>query len=426
MSDRFEERLASTLTVAGHLAPQPAGDLVAQLAVRRRRTRRRVRVTLAVAASVMIAGSAATALTFQGGFAEDTSVVAVQPIPNDDPSGPIPPDLSTMPPAAADVWPEAVTIIPAAAADGWRYRPVTALSATEVLLTAESSFEKAGRLEVYDTDKRNTTVLGSMPEPENVKGYYAQEVEAGPGHIAWYGQTPNNDRNWADLWVMPRDGGRATQVAVLTGDVARIERIGVTADHIVWSVRSGGAYRVPIAGGAPKKIAGSDGFKLYSWPWATGRANLMVNLETGEQRSPQGLSGLDDVTCSPEWCVGSLGQQHVVQRFDGTGRRTVPDDVRMTSSDISGRFLVSGFQIFDMSNGHAARVGAVGPQGISGARGISSTPTSIWYWRAGKIDYRRICPDAEGDSPSRTCKMTEVGKATEYDLLNLDAVAPFE
>jgi hypothetical protein len=101
-------------------------------------------------------------------------------------------------------------------------------------------------------------------------------------------RTPGNGDRWADFWVAPRSGGTARRVGEVTGDLAEVERIGVTADAVVWSVRGGGVHRLPLAGGAPERIAGADGLHLMSWPWA-------VDVETGEEAG--GGDGENARTC---------------------------------------------------------------------------------------------------------------------------------
>ncbi|WP_113698562.1 hypothetical protein [Nonomuraea lactucae] len=428
---RSEEDLIRTLRTA---ADQVRSDGLAGAVAARRRARRirqRVQVMLAAAAVVAVAGGTTAVLSSGGGQAGPAVTVT-----SGEPSR-----LEVQP--AAEVWPKAVFKMPAKAADGWKYRPITGMSPTEVLLIAESSFEKAGRLEVYDSAAKSARVLGDVPAPTNVRGYYAQNFEVGEKHIAWYGETPNNGDKWADFWIMPREGGEAKQLGEVTGSMAEVERIGVTDDSVVWSVRSGGVYRVPLTGGTPQRIAGSDGLHLLSWPWAGDRTrrgdvtnqHRLVNLETGESKDVQVPDGAKGMSCLPDWCFAMTKEGVIAQRVDGFVRKTLPSELTLMGSDddrLGTRFaLLSGHDstpvsestarsiVFDAATGLKAGVGKVWPNGASAlGRGVSSSPTTIIYWDEDREHYD-VC-GSEGES--KTCQSKERGGGKEFTVLNLAAV----
>ncbi|WP_157978581.1 hypothetical protein, partial [Nocardia aurea] len=337
----------------------------------------------------------------------------------------------------------AVFKMPAKAADGWKYRPVTGISPTEVLLIAESSFEKAGRLEVYDSAAKSARVLGDVPAPTDVEGYYAQNFEVGEKHIAWYGETPNNGDKWADFWIMPREGGEAKQLGEVTGPMAEVERIGVTDDSVVWSVQSGGVYRMPLKGGTPERIAGTDGLHLLSWPWAGDRSrregvinqHRLVNLETGESQDVLVPDGANGMSCLPDWCFAMLKAEAIAQRVDGSVRKTLPGELTLMAladGRLGTRFaLLSGRDrtpvsegttrsiVYDAATGLSAGVGKVWPNGASIlGRGISSSPTTIIYWDEDREQYD-VC-GSEGES--KTCRSKARGGGKEFTVLNLAAV----
>lgn len=484
--DRSEAELARTLTGAADAAPPPVGDLLAAVNRRRgRRTRRRVQSALAVAGVIaVIGGGTAVARGFfsSGGgegqtlsAATATATATATAAASAGPTDAAEPRRVAIRPAA-EVWPAAVTRIPAKAADGRRYRPVTGLSATELLLIAESSFEKAGRLEVYDTAARRSTVLADTPAPEGVKGYFVQDVEAGSEYIAWWGETPNNSDKWADFWVVPRAGGTAKQVGQVTGDLSEVERIGVTADSVVWSVAGGGIHRMPLAGGSPEKIAGTDGLHLMSWPWAVDVAQgregedaqknqtKVVNLETGQTAEVNVPDGVQGLRCGPAWCFGQeKGQENnasVVQRVDGSDRKS-PSDLSSWGGEHSlargfGLFQVSGVvgrdargeeiedgqaplaAVYDPVTGATAGIGRRDPSGGGGyGTGTSSSPTSILYWDEGqrqveecrKVDATSV-PRSPGE-PVPTGKVTSCatmvkGGGKELTVVNLLAVPSTE
>ncbi|GGQ27391.1 hypothetical protein [Streptosporangium pseudovulgare] len=480
MRDRDETDLVRALRGAAGGAPEPAGDMLTAIGDRRRRrSHRRARSMLAAAAVLVVigGGTAVARDVLPSGGGEGVSVTGVAADPSSPAADPSEgtgktPEMSVDP--VAEVWPKAVSTIPAKAADGWKYRPITGLSATELLLTAESSFEKAGRLEVYDTAARKSTVLAEMPAPPGVKGYFAQDVEVGADSIVWWGKTPNNRDEWADFWVVPRTGGTARRVGEVTGARARVERIGVTADSVFWSVRAGGVYRMPLAGGSPEYVAGTDGLHLLYWPWAFDVANgregedwdrnqtKLFNLETGQTVAVNAPDGARGLRCGPVWCFGASGDESIVQRTDGSDRRALPGlSGRMEYTPLAGRFgffSLSGVTgrdaageeiedahaplaaVYDPITGRTAGVGKRDPSGGGGiGTGTSSSPTSIIYWDE---DRRQVeeCKVEDASSAPRSapsgaplptgkvtvCSTTEKGGGKEFTVVNLLAVSPTE
>ncbi|MEU9835803.1 hypothetical protein AB0D67_30065 [Streptosporangium sp. NPDC048047] len=485
MKDRDEQDLVRALRGAADDAPGPAGDVLTVIADRRRRrTRRRAQSVLAVAGVVAVigGGTAVARGAFPSGGGESAPITGVAAGPSepaatssaeaDDPSRAAEeePEADVRP--VTEVWPEAVSTIPAKAADGWKYRPITGLSATELLLSAESSFEKAGRLEVYDTVARRSTVLAEMPVPPGVKGYFAQDVEVGADSIVWWGETPNDSDEWADFWVVPRGGGTARRVGEVTGAQAHVERIGVTADSVFWSVRAGGVYRMPLAGGSPEYVADTDGLHLLSWPWAFDVANgregedwdrnqtKLFNLETGQTVAVNAPDGARGLRCGPAWCFGASGEETMVQRTDGSDRRTLPGlSGRMEYMPLAGRFGFFGLSgvtgrdaageetedariplaaVYDPVTGRTAGVGRRDPSGGGSiGTGISSSPTSIIYWDEGRRQVRECKMEDASSIPRpsgaptptgkiKACSTTGKGGGKEFTVVNLLAVPPAE
>ncbi|MEU1726344.1 hypothetical protein [Nonomuraea sp. NPDC005692] len=421
MSD--EQDLIRTLrTAAGQVERR---DLVGGVARRRRarRTRQRVRVLLAAVAVVVIAGGTTAILSGEDGR---DAPPAVQITPS--------PSLPAARPAV-ELWPEAVVKVPAKGSDGRTLRVVTGLSATEVLLVSESAFEKAGRLEVHDSASGTTRVLGDIPSPR--KKYYPQLFAAGRGYIAWFGATPQDSVPWTDFWVMPAQGGKARRVGEVDADV---DRIALTGDSLVWSVKEGGVYRMPLIGGAPERLPGTDGLHLTAWPWAAGLSddqpfanhNRVVNLETGRSADVALPDRAEGVQCDAQWCVGMLDGHAIVQRIDGSERRTLPQGLRPQP----GRTLLGGsyalFRVYDpdrdksgvpiallydLTTGAMARIGerSVGVlSGNVGSGASSSAPSTTVFWDADETSYEQC---ANGG-----CQVKTRGGGKEYTVLNLAAV----
>ncbi|WP_188189355.1 hypothetical protein [Nonomuraea sp. SYSU D8015] len=140
---------------------QPPSEVDMGAAMRAGRGQRRRRRALAILTPV--AAAAVTALVLASGTLagpgrrDPAATVTPSPVPSASPSKPRP---------SAEVWPAAVTTIPAKSADGSTYAPVTALSAAELLLRVHKpATDKLVRLEVYDTVQRTARVLGEVPEP---------------------------------------------------------------------------------------------------------------------------------------------------------------------------------------------------------------------------------------------------------------------
>lgn len=412
MNDRTEADLVRVLADAAEHAPVPDGDLAGAVRVRRRA--HRTRMALACAAVVAIAAGGTVAVR----NALPTGSGPVSPAaqgPSEAPEG-----FAVRP--ASEVWPSAVTTIPKKTADGLTYRPVAALSPTTLLLLAESSFEKAARLDTYDTTTNRSAPLVQMPSPEGKRRYYAQTVEVGDDTIVWWGKVQGKP-TWADFWVAPRSGGTARQVGEVTGALADVERIGVTRDSLVWSVRGGGVYRIPLEGGTPQPVPGAEGLTLISWPWASDASEnrsrnqtKLVNLATGQIIPINLPKGAHGVRCGLVWCVGARGEGGVVQRVDGSDRRLLPGTPSWEMISLSGArtgFMGSAQRdhyaavVYDPETGLAGGIGGPAKDGGSWLGvGVSSSPPSIVYM----------------DPPKEKCEEKPAKCPKEYLTINLLAL----
>ncbi len=241
---RTENDLIAALREGADDAPMP--DLIAGVArLRRRRGRRRTH--LLAAAAVIAVASTSTAVTLRGGEVAPahpavTTSASVAP-PSGGPIAPAPAKISTV--RAADIWPEALFTMPAKNADGWRYRPITALSATEVLLSAESSFERAGRFEIYDSSSGKSRVVTAAPKNPDLKGYITQTATVDGRNMAWFSFGQQADGTPVrDIWTVPLAGGQARLVTTRTGADASIDAIAINGDRVSWSLVEGGVSTV--------------------------------------------------------------------------------------------------------------------------------------------------------------------------------------
>jgi hypothetical protein len=392
---RTEQELRAALQRAAAHVDDPA-DLAHAVRIRhRRRARRRYQSALAFAGvvAVVAGGSAVVRGADHGNVASPIGSPATARA-SEAPS-PVRPGKGI---PARDVWPGAVSTIPAKSADGSSYSPVAALSPTELLLGAGKSFERTDRLDVYNTETGKSRELTRMPFTG--KEYFQQRFEVGEDYIGWYSTTPNNNDRSADFWVAPRRGGHAVKVGEVTGDLSEVYSIGVTKDFFVWSVLSGGVYRMPIAGGSPERLQGTDGLWLQSWPWAADVSSnrgivaiqdrnqtLLVNLETGEKRTIAVPSGVRGLRCSTEWCVGRSGDKVLTMRPDGSKLTWPPAQARPYDMLIfASRFAqIPGPGLYDLDSGKTARIGSTKADGGGNTYsfGGTSSPATVFSWPAG-------------------------------------------
>ncbi|MFG1947398.1 hypothetical protein [Nonomuraea sp. NPDC048826] len=423
---RTEEELTTALREGASGAPDM--DLLAGVArLRSRRTRRRATALAAAAVITVIAGTAVA--RGSGPDSKDglrpaaTTMVTMTPATEQEPLRPAATTTVTITPATeqeplspdqatvTELWPQALFTMPAANADGWRYRPVTALNATEVLLAAESSFEKAGTFEIYDSKTRTTRVVTRVPQGEGLKKYFPQSATVGPDDVAWsgIGQRPDGTRV-REIWTAPLAGGEARLLVTRTGRDADVDAIAIGDGHVLWSESGGGVWRVPLTGGEPERVPGGDDLHLIAWPWASDVAKgpeaiernqtRLVNLADGTTRVTAAPPGVRGWRCGPVWCHGHDDDGGLlIHRADGT------DPPRLRKTGAPGmhaypaldRFLVSS-GVYDLASD---KLGRLDGSGSWYGRGTSSEPTTVLYW---------------GTTPD--------DKPDEYRVLNLAAVPP--
>ncbi|NRQ38639.1 hypothetical protein HII36_43475 [Nonomuraea sp. NN258] len=308
-----EEKLAQALrTIADRAENQDV--LPGVLAERRRRRRGKAKGTLAAVCAAALGWGAVVVWP----------AVVVRPAPQAvvDTAGPSP-----TPPegnAVERVWPHAVFTMPA------RFRPLAAISATEVL-----AWDERGTLEVYDAtteDSRTVAALARAP----------RRLAVDRERVVWLAD--------GQAWVAPlRAGGRARKVGPVPGE--NVDRVALAGQDVVWSAPLDGVWRMRIDGGVPERVPGSRGLQLVEWPWATDepldvRTNptKLVNLRTGSQVEIRPASGVEGLRCGPTWCAGTREGETVVQRSDGSrslGYRGLRD------YPYRDRFFIGSGVIFD-------------------------------------------------------------------------------
>ncbi|MDP4500413.1 TolB family protein [Nonomuraea turcica] len=389
---RTEDELAGALRAAATRAPE-AGDLLKAVAMRKRRRQRRRTQAMAIACAAAVIGvGLATRSLFSGWAADPVIAPPSNVLPTPTRTVTVSPEALRPAPnamAADKVWPKAVFTMPAKNADGWRYRPITSLSATKVLLSAESSFERAGKIEVYDSATRKSRVVTEVPRTPGLKDYIPQTMTTDGKTIAWFSFGRKNGMRLREIWTVPLTGGKPRLVTTLTGERAEIDAIAIDGDRIVWS-EPGGVWEIPIAGGVPEQIPGGAGLHLLTWPWAgdvaagpgTGDRNQtkMVDLSSGTALQIAVRPGTKGLRCGPSWCFGRNPKGGFVHRVDGTETRAVKGSDfghRMSLTPILDRFVPLSSSVYDIATGKMATVGMGSSwMGI----GTSSEPSTIIYW----------------------------------------------
>ncbi|MFG1947401.1 hypothetical protein [Nonomuraea sp. NPDC048826] len=374
---RSQEDLIRTLRTAAEHA-EPAPTLAAAVAARRRARRRgqRLRVALAAAAAVvLVAGGTTAVLSDRDEQARPAVTRSAEPV-----AVPV-----------AEVWPEAVFTMPGTAVDGRDYLPITALGPTEILVGAPAPAGGLDRLEAFDTGTRTFRTIGDMPKPK-VPGYGFRDVKAGEKHIVWWGESPDaGDDAFANFWHVPRTGGETQHIAHLTGEFAQVDGFDIVGDHIVFSIEQGGVYRLPLTGGEPRKIDGTDGLHLTSWPLAaaypTGEPHAQertVDLETGRSVEASAPSGAQAFVCGSRWCAGTSDDGAFRQRLDGSDRRPLPAGLELLAFRglLADRFVFGRLSsgtittaVYDLDTGKFA-----GLSGGGSELGFGVPRPTVFHW----------------------------------------------
>ncbi|MBT2226065.1 hypothetical protein [Nonomuraea sp. NEAU-A123] len=406
---RTENELSGALRDAADRAPEL--DLLAGVGERRRqRTRRRAQL-LAAAAVVAVVGTSTVVArgAFSSGGGEEAAATSTTTGPRPEKTITVTPrpqaQVKGMP--VAKLWPQAVFQMPAKNADGWPYRPITGISATEVLLNAVSPVNKVGTIEVYDTKTGTSRVVTEVPRTPGLKEYFQAAASTDGRNVVWYSNARKNGIWIAELWWAPLSGGKAKLAVTLTGDAANVDAVGVDGQDIVWSTQKSGVYRVPFTGGTPERVRKGDGLHLISWPWAGDAGNVfsepdrnqskIVNLADGTVTKVVIKDKMKGLRCGPVWCTGRLGGTAFSQRIDGARIAMVPGFGFLGGPrpyPILDRFLRAGDAVYDLNAGNGASIERA-------SVGTSSEPSTILYWDATK-----------GKQPDK------------YWVLNLAAVPP--
>ncbi|MGH3377780.1 MAG: hypothetical protein ACRDP6_23905 [Actinoallomurus sp.] len=395
MTEELENALRRTLTDAAERAPKAPSGI--GLEPRRARTSRGYsRVVLAAAAVAVAIGGATVGgrMVLSGSGSPPGTSPARHPAAAKSPVLHRP--KKTNVPSIEKVWPGVAFRVPKTLPNGHAFHPEALIDGRTILVSTESSFEKADALYAYDLRNHTARPITTVVTPPKTK-VFASDFTVGGGYAAWW----LYDGSRTEIWAAPLSGGQAR----LVGQVSSrgLSRLAIAGKDAVWSLDPvGGVYRAPVTGGGTAQLVpGSASMHILAWPWIGtppttrgGGKGMGVgitafghvkNALTGETRSAH-LTDRGAWHCGLTWCVGQ-GPNFVTeaQRRDGSGRRAIPaQDPMLGIPPILDRFAVvfpSGgtVAVYDLRNG---KIGDLRIQYAKGGRSfvVPRDPASRLYW----------------------------------------------
>ncbi|TKK80687.1 hypothetical protein FDA94_35780 [Herbidospora galbida] len=301
MRDDFERHLESGLRLLADRAPTAPPDLMAQVRARRPR-----RWWKALAAFVTTGALVATgvAVTSPGG----------RPVEKPDPS-----------PAIEKVFPRAVHSVPRLMPDGRMYDVVAMIDRGHALIRTGEGDRTDGLWSLDLATGRPTRLVEVSTPKGTVISFWSAAV--GEGRIAWWTSRRVKGKMTTTFFTAPVTGGEQRVLAEAPGSPLDLT---ISDGRLVWTRGgTGGAYEVPLSGGVPKAIKGTEGMHMVQWPWVGTPAfrqqklaivhGEIVNALTGERRTTSGWTA--PAQCSVTWCMS----RDRIGRRDGTGARVVPE-----------------------------------------------------------------------------------------------------
>lgn len=384
MTTSLEEDLAHTLAGAAERAPEPDEGFVVGVRQRRRARRNRRIAAVAACATVLTVASGLGVVRLTRPADEGVPVAAW--------SGTVP-DFDTVE-SPDKVWPEAVRRLPLRLPNGSEYQVHAVLGNDRYLVSLVSwgmpEVEERWAPWVFDAKSGGLTFLGQKEKPDNYSAGSDDWATAVGDYAIWFSGGAGSD-DAEGIWVARLDGdGEPRKLGVLPIRVYGLPTYGLTKDAVYWHVEGSGVYRVPLSGGAPELIRGSEGYAATGLsPWVNTKERPLTgpgpgpeelsgelwDLETGERRPWRTtVPGATGVTCAPLQCTGLSGNgRHFVHRLDGTAVQALPygrDDFHPFYS-MEGRFGLGTVRtshgevwyVWDLVTGLAGTVSADSPPG---------------------------------------------------------------
>jgi hypothetical protein len=402
MTDELEAALRRTLTDAAERAPKAPPGIGREPRTPPAR-RGYSRMALAAAAVALAVGGVAvggrTLLSGSQGSQSTGGREVRQPVTAPSPTLHRP--KKTKVPPMEQVWPKAIHRVPRTLTNGHVFHPEAIIDDHTILVSTQSSFEKADALYAYDLNTHATRQVTQIVTPPKTT-VFASGITVAEGYAAWWVAGDYG----GEIWSAPIAGGAARLVSrVSTGAPSQL---AIDDGHVSWSPeRTGGVYRAPVTGGPAQEVPGTRSMFILAWPWvgspppnhAVGEASMGItafshvkNVLTGETRSAR-LTDRAAWKCGLTWCIGH-GPNFVTeaQRRDGSGRRAIPTQVpEWGLAPILERFVITfpgggTVAVYDL------RTGRSGDLRITHGKGDYSyvmpiDPANRLYWTMTKNGY---------------------------------------
>lgn len=366
-----QDDLVRTLDAAAATA-QPADLLSGLSRLRRRRTRRRLRSAAAAGLALATVTGLVVLVRPTVAAPADHVVAAARPAPS----------RVGLARAAQEVWPRAVSRLPARSADGLVYQPAIAIDDRRVVLLAQ---ERLGyddvRLDVYDAVTGRIGRFAKLPTGDEVR-WFATDGR----FVVWSALGLRADDTLeTQFWRVPVKGGKPRLVTTAAeGDKAAPPEVlfQVGGGHLVWNTDKA-IYRQPLSGrGGREKVR--DGLRLLEWPWAADVAKgTLTDLETGRSREFV-TRGQGVAQCSPDWCVerNAISRMMLAYRTDGSGTVELPGST--SGGPVLNRFVVlrlrAGLQVIkDLRTGTLATFDPADPS-MAVSLGDKNDPGTMLAW----------------------------------------------
>ncbi|GAA4196717.1 hypothetical protein GCM10022252_44510 [Streptosporangium oxazolinicum] len=369
----IEDKLSRVLAGAANQVPERARVRLSATVRARRRPRRAPAALLAAAAVVVVAGGAGTAVRTLG-----SSAVRQPAVNATGTQGPMPQSTSLpeekLPPPIERIWPRALHKIPARLPDGRVYYPQSLLDDRTLIVTTGAGDGAKQFLWSYDLENGGSRRIAEIPTRNST--LYAEDVTAGGGDIVWWASYRESGRQRvARIWTVPAVGGTPRKVAdvplenvMKKGHIRALEVVG---RDVVFSRESGGVYRVPLRGGEPRAVPGTEGQHLLRWPWAGRHLKQaafaeLFNVKTRERRDAVIRPGENFVRCGVARCYGhgpanGPGPRAFVRERDGSRERALPPEVQINDDPGLDRFYKRifrrGIALYDVVTGTSADLG---------------------------------------------------------------------
>jgi len=331
MTEQLEEALSRVLDHAATRAPVPPGDLLGRVESGHRKRRK---VRLAVNAGGITAACAAVLSGVL--LVQNFSGTAAGPVTTKPGTG-SPLRNAVLPSKAVPIeklWPTAVHRISNRLPDNRKIQPQTLADNRTLLVTVESSFEKASELLAYDLKTKATRKITNVVTPAGATTF-ASNFTVGDGHVIWYTMV----KKVSQIWTAPLSGGPALKIADASGSPAFL---AADEGKAYWSIENvGGLLQAPLTGGKASPVPGTAHEQILSWPWVASPGqkfgngqvpNQVIyekvrNLRTGETRTAKvpepGLWACGLTFCYSFDGFGTESKLRAQLR-DGTGSRTAP------------------------------------------------------------------------------------------------------